>query len=301
MDTHPLFEEIAMFKVENLNVSYGKTNKILSDVSFTLDSGFTFLVGENGSGKTTLVRGITSNICPTVKISLDGKNLLRADLKRCMSYLPQEFDVYPELKIYNLLEFVSIAKGISREKRDKQIRLVAEYTGISAVFNKKMKNCSVGIRRRVGIAASLLGDPKVIILDEPTAGIDPKERIHFYGTIKQFFSNKIVLAATHILSDIENLADYVMMLNHGQISFKGTYSEYSSALNGKLYILNTCDDTLTEEEKKFISNGILLSKKKGETGTIYKVALTETTDKAAGRFCSIQPTQEDLWEYNRGK
>ncbi len=288
-----------MFTVKGLNVAYGRKPPVVSDVSFSLDAGFTILVGENGSGKTTLLRGLTSSLPSKMELTLDGKVLSNSELKERISYLPQEFDVYPSLKVHDLLQFVAIAKGIRKAQIEAEVKLAAEQVGIIAALQKRMKHCSTGTRRRVGIATALLGDPSVVILDEPTAGVDPKERIHFYKTIKQSFAGKTVLISTHILDDMDILADNVMMLSRGRISFHGSYHDYKHALDGKLYVLQTTG-ALTDAEKQFISSGRLLSTDESGNERSFKM-VSEVPPGKDIPFCSkAEATLEDLWEYFNG-
>lgn len=288
-----------MFTVNNLNVAYGRKPPVVSNVNFSLDTGFTILVGENGSGKTTLLRGITSSLPSKMELTLDGKVLSNLELKERMAYLPQEFDVYPSLKVYDLLRFVAVAKGIKKAQIEAEIKMVAGQVSITTTLQKKMKNCSTGTKRRVGIAATLLGNPSVVILDEPTAGVDPKERVHFYKTIKQSFAGKTVLISTHILDDMDILADNVIMLSRGRISFNGTYRDYKNALDGKLYLLQTTD-SLIDAEKQFISSGHLLSMNENANERSYKIVSDVPPDKDIPRCNKVEATLEDLWEYFNG-
>jgi ABC-2 type transport system ATP-binding protein len=284
-----------MLTVEDLTFSYRRKHCVLCDVSFSLKPGITLLVGENGSGKSTLMQILTGALYSKSPILLNDKVMGDNLRKKKMAYLPQEFDFYPSLTVYEVLRFVGSSKGVEKQRLAQEITSAAAQVNIANVMHKKIKQCSVGIRRRVGIAAALLGDPEIVILDEPTAGIDPKERTHFYQIIKKCFSNKIVLLATHILDDMDILADYVLMLTCGRITYDGTYHNFRHSLDNNLYQLETI--TLSDDEKDFISNGILLSEVHSEDKTIYRVVATKNYTQLTEHCIQVKPTSKDIWLY----
>lgn len=288
-----------MLTINNLTFGYNRKSLLFSNLSFCLKSGITILVGENGSGKSTLMKILSADISTASQILFDGKPLLNSSRKKIMSYLPQEYDVYPSLKVKELLGFVAKAKGIS--DIDASISDVVKKTNIERFVDKKMKHCSVGIRHRVGIASALLGNPQIVILDEPTAGVDPMERVRFYQIIKECFAQKTVLIATHVLDDIEILADNILMLSEGQIIFDGSYSMFRHTLDNHLYELTV--EELLPEEFTTIGSGVILDKKKQNNQTTYRVVIPHSLSPELTRFIKVQPTLEDLWKYNqmRGK
>lgn len=284
-----------MLTINNLSYAYKRNKPILHNVSFSLNPGITLLVGENGSGKSTLIKVLTSALPSKEPILIDGQEMSDIMRKKRMAYLPQEFDIYPSLKVCELLRFVANSKGVEKNNVPAKIHEVAERVNVEKILNKKVKQCSVGTRRRIGIAASLLGDPEIVILDEPTAGIDPKERARFYQTINECFSDKIVLIATHILDDIEILANYVLMLSHGRITYNGSYSEFRHSLDECMYQLES--SILTDVEVEFINKGMILSQKKNQEMTIYRIAATNPPNSILENCKKVFPTLEDLWEY----
>ena len=288
-----------MLSIQNLSFSYQRKHPVLHDVSFSLQPGITLLVGENGSGKSTLIQILTGALHSKVSVSLNGEIMEDATRKEKMSYLPQEFDFYPSLKVCDVLHFVGTAKGVEKQRLAQEIKSVAERVNVADIMRKKVKQCSVGTRRRIGIAAALLGDPQIVILDEPTAGIDPKERTRFYQIIKKCFSGKIVLLATHILDDMDILADHVLMLTGGTITYDGPYHEFKHSLDNRLYQLETA--SLTEDERAFIDNGILLSQVDSKDKTIYRVATSDAAKQFSERCIPVDPTLEDIWEYYQRK
>ncbi len=219
-----------MLTINNLNFGYKKNVPVLKDINLTLDSGFSLLVGENGSGKSTLINCMTGVLCGSGKIEIDGVPCGSREYARCVSYLPQTFDVYPALKVGEILEFVAGLKGVPKKEVKQAVKDAAQRTNTESFLETKFKKCSQGMKRRVGIASALMGDADVIILDEPTAGVDPKERRQFYRTIKECFAGKTVLISTHILDDIESLADNIIMLSRGKITCNMPYSEFISSL-----------------------------------------------------------------------
>lgn len=223
-----------MLEIKNLSFSYRRNTQILHDINLTIDTGFHLLVGENGSGKTTLMKNMTG-ILPLRQgeITLNGLPVSDREYQKKISYLPQSFDVYPKLTVREILRFVAAAKsGLDKASAEKQIGEVMELTNTAEFAGKRLKDCSEGMRRRVGIAAALVGDPEVVILDEPTAGVDPKERFQFYKTIQACFPGKIVLISTHILDDVDFLATDVIMLSNGRIRYTGSYERFKNTLKG---------------------------------------------------------------------
>lgn len=224
-----------MLEIKNVSYSYHRKSPVLHEINLSLDTGFNLLIGENGSGKTTLIKNMTG-ILPLQQgeITLGGVPVSNREYQTKISYLPQSFDVYPKLTVREILRFVaSVKSGLDKQAAEQQLTDIMELTHIADFAGKKLKDCSEGMRRRVGIATALVGDPEVVILDEPTAGVDPKERFQFYKTIQACFPNKIVLISTHILDDVDFLATNVIMLSGGRIRYTGNYAEFKNTLKDK--------------------------------------------------------------------
>lgn len=224
-----------MLEIKHVSYSYHRKSPVLREINLSLDTGFNLLIGENGSGKTTLIKNMTG-ILPLQQgeITLGGVPVSNREYQTKISYLPQSFDVYPKLTVREILRFVaSVKSGLDRQAAERQLTDIMELTHIADFAGKKLKDCSEGMRRRVGIATALVGDPEVVILDEPTAGVDPKERFQFYKTIQACFPNKIVLISTHILDDVDFLATNVIMLSGGRIRYTGSYAEFKNTLKDK--------------------------------------------------------------------
>lgn len=224
-----------MLEIKDLSFSYRRNTQVLHDISLSIGTGFNLLIGENGSGKTTLMKELTG-ILPLQQgeITLNGLPVSDREYQKKISYLPQSFDVYPKLTVREILRFVAAAKsGLDKASAEKQIGEIMELTNTAEFAGKRLKDCSEGMRRRVGIATALVGDPEVVILDEPTAGVDPKERFKFYKTIQACFPDKIVLISTHILDDVDFLATNVIMVSGGRIRYTGSYEQFKNTLKDR--------------------------------------------------------------------
>ena len=197
-------------------------------VSFTMTNGVYGLLGVNGAGKTTLMRMLTTLIKPTDgEILWDGQDVFKMDgqYRKLLGYLPQDFGYYPDFSIYDYLMYIASIKGIRPAAAKDRVKELLKQVGLFRARHKKMKNLSGGMKRRAGIAQAMLNDPKILILDEPTAGLDPSERIRFRNLISELSGDRIVLLSTHIVSDIEYIANEILLMKDGCITLSGTASE----------------------------------------------------------------------------
>jgi ABC-2 type transport system ATP-binding protein len=211
--------------VDRLSKQY--KNKIAVDrVTFSLSEGVTGLLGANGAGKTTLMRMITGILNPTSGgITADGIPVQTEEYRALLGYLPQDFGYYPEFTAREFVQYIAALKGLDKKTAKRKTEELLELVGLSDVAGKKIKTFSGGMKQRVGIAQAIVNDPKILILDEPTAGLDPKERVRFRNLIAEIGKNTIVLFSTHIVSDIEHIANNVLMMRDGQIIYDGKWSE----------------------------------------------------------------------------
>ena len=220
--------------LDRLTKHYG--NKIAVDcVSATLRPGVYGLLGANGAGKTTLMRMLCAILESTSgEVLLNGKEItsMGADYRNVLGYLPQDFGYYPNYTAMEFLMYVAALKGIPKKIAKKRAK---EVVGLSHVANKKVKTFSGGMKQRVGIAQALLNNPGILILDEPTAGLDPKERVRFRNLLSEYAGDKIVILSTHIVSDIEAIADEVLLMKKGKFILKGTVQELTQKANGKVW------------------------------------------------------------------
>ncbi len=202
-------------------------NKIAVDrVSLRLHSGVFGLLGTNGAGKTTLMRMLCGILQPTSgTITFDGMDVREEGYRAILGYLPQDFGYYPEFTAMDFLLYMAALKGLPKQSAKRRANELLELVGLQDMGRKKIKTFSGGMKQRLGIAQALLNDPKLLILDEPTAGLDPKERVRFRSLIQQLGKDSIVLLSTHIVSDIEHIADEVLMMKDGNLIYHGTWDE----------------------------------------------------------------------------
>lgn len=208
-------------------VSRQYKNKIAVDrISLKLHRGVHGLLGANGAGKTTLMRMLCGILKPTGgTITFDGIDVSEESYRAILGYLPQDFGYYPEFSAADFLLYLAALKGIPKDRAKRKTRELLELVSLSDVSRKKIKTFSGGMKQRLGIAQALLNDPKLLILDEPTAGLDPKERVRFRNLIEELGKDNIVLLSTHIVSDIEHIADQVLIMKDGQLIYQGQWEE----------------------------------------------------------------------------
>ena len=212
-------------------------NRIAVDrISVSLQKGVHGLLGSNGAGKTTLMRMICGVLKPTGgTITFDGTDVSEESYRSILGYLPQDFGYYPEFSATDFLLYLAALKGIPRARARRKAAELLELVSLQDVSRKKIKTFSGGMKQRLGIAQALLNDPKLLILDEPTAGLDPKERVRFRNLIEDLGKDNIILLSTHIVSDIEHIADQVLMMKDGQLIFQGKWDDGKGDLE-KFYL-----------------------------------------------------------------
>ena len=224
-------------KIENLYKSY-RNKEALKGVSFELKNGAYGLLGENGAGKSTLMRILATVDFPTKgKILYDGADIFALDEKYrgLIGYMPQDYSVYPSFTATDFLQYMGVLKGLTKDELKTKIPEVLDFVNLSDVANKKVKSFSGGMKRRIGIAQAIINDPQILIFDEPTAGLDPKERIRFSNIISEMSKDKIVLLSTHIVSDIEAIASNLIIISSGNILKNGSIYELVKAVDGKVW------------------------------------------------------------------
>ena len=197
---------------------YYKDKKAVDGVSLRLTEGINGLLGANGAGKTTLMRMLCGVLKPTTgSVALDGVDVSCEDYRAVLGYLPQDFGYYPDFTGLDFLLYLAALKGLSRPHTKRKAAELLELVGLTDVGKKKIKTYSGGMRQRLGIAQALLNDPRLLIVDEPTAGLDPKERVRFRNLLTDLGRDTIVLLSTHIVSDVEHIADHMLMMSEGHI------------------------------------------------------------------------------------
>lgn len=200
-------------------------------VSLKLHKGVYGLLGANGAGKTTLMRMICGIVTPTSgKITFDGADVKDESYRAVLGYLPQDFGYYPEFSGMDFLLYMASLKGIDSKAAKKRAQELIKLVSLEDAAKRKIKTYSGGMKQRIGIAQALLSYPKILILDEPTAGLDPRERVRFRNIIAELGKESIVLLSTHIVSDIEHIADEIIMIKSGQLIYQGKWQEDMGSL-----------------------------------------------------------------------
>lgn len=209
------------------NISKKYQNKAAVDhISLKLDTGVYGLLGANGAGKTTLMRMICGILQPSEgQITLAGQPQTSETYRSMLGYLPQDFGYYPDFTGREFLLYMAALKGLPKSQARQKSEELLELVGLDGAAGKKIKTYSGGMKQRLGIAQALLNDPRLLVLDEPTAGLDPKERVRFRDLIAQVGKNSIVLLSTHIVSDVEHIADSILMMKEGRLIYQGKWEE----------------------------------------------------------------------------
>ena len=241
-------------QINNLTKIYGKKTA-LDNFSYDFTDGIYGLLGPNGAGKSTLMKMITHNLKPTSgEIIADGKNAaqLGGEYRKLLGFMPQQQSVYPDFTLTRFLYYMAGLKGLSKKEAEPQINSLIERVNLTGYAKAKLGGFSGGMRQRALLAQALLGDPKIVILDEPTAGLDPKERISLRNLIAETAFDKIVIIATHVVPDIEFIAKEVLLLSGGKITDSGTASELCSEIDGKVFEILTEQSSLAEIQRRML-------------------------------------------------
>lgn len=241
--------------LSNISKTYKNGVKALDDVSIEIESGMFGLLGPNGAGKSTLMRTIATLQAPdSGSAFLDDINILedKQSLRKVLGYLPQEFGVYPNMSAEELLHYFARLKGITdKDERNEMVNTALEVTNLSEVKNKNVAGYSGGMKQRFGIAQLLLNDPKLIIVDEPTAGLDPSERHRFLNVLREIGTNHIVIFSTHIVDDVKELCTDMAIMNGGRILSHHTPKEAVKSLKGQIWTKVIERDELETYEDQF--------------------------------------------------
>lgn len=279
-------------QAEHLCKSYRK-KEALKDINFKLKQGVYGLLGENGAGKSTLMRILTTVDFPTSgSVLYKGKNIteMDEDYRDLIGYMPQDYSVYPGFTAIGFLNYMGTLKGIPKDELKIKIPEVLEFVNLSDVANKKVRTFSGGMKRRIGIAQAILNDPQILILDEPTAGLDPTERIRFSNILSNMAKEKIILLSTHIVSDIEAIANRLIIINNGKITETGNIDTMVEGVAGKVWEATVTQDRMNDINKE---KAVIHIKQAGKEVRIRFVgeALPDSQCK------SVIPTLEDYYIY----
>ena len=280
-------------KINNLSKTYGNGVRALDNLNLEIGSGMFGLLGPNGAGKSSLMRTIATLQKPdSGSIEFDGINVLenQMDLRKVLGYLPQEFGVYPDMSAENLLDYFARLKGISSKKdRNAIVKQVLEVTNLYDVRMKNVSGYSGGMKQRFGIAQLLLNNPKLIIVDEPTAGLDPAERHRFLNVLREIGTNHTVIFSTHIVDDVKELCNEMAILNGGKILNQGTPKAATEALIGQIWTKIIDRDLLEQNEKEF---NVISSNYNQDNTLNIRVFSKEQPNES---FVLAQPQLEDVY------
>lgn len=242
-----------MLEIRNLSKTYPNGVQALIDVSLTIPAGMYGLLGPNGAGKSTLMRTVATLQQPDAgTIRLDGLDVLNqpAELRKKLGYLPQDFGVYPRISALSMLDHMAVLKGFTNKKQRRElVEDLLRQTNLHHVRKKALAGFSGGMRQRFGIAQALIGDPQVIIVDEPTAGLDPEERNRFLNLLSDIGQNKVVILSTHIVDDVTDLCPRMAIIADGRIVREGRPSDLINDLRGSVWA-KTVDRQEVEAHRK---------------------------------------------------
>ena len=244
-----------LFAIQNLSKKYNKEKFGLKDYSLTIENGILGLLGPNGAGKSTLMKIIATISQPTSgTLTLDGHDLVKDPnyIRKILGYLPQDFGVYANLNAYEFLEYIAAMKGVGGVNLRKRIEMLLEGVNLTEAAKLPIGTYSGGMKQRIGIAQVLLNDPKVLIFDEPTVGLDPEERVRFRNLISDLAQDCIIILSSHIVSDIETIADEVAIMKSGELITKGTQATVINAVDGKVFETVLDNDLVNDFKTKHL-------------------------------------------------
>lgn len=246
-------------EIKHVNKFYGR-KQALYDINLTIGQGMFGLLGRNGAGKTTLMKTLaTLHQKKDGEIRVCGIPIKNAKKIRSITgYLPQDFSMYPSMTVEESLDYLGALSGMDKQLRKKRIAALLKHVNLTEYRHKKVKTLSGGMKRRLGIAQALLHDPKVLIVDEPTAGLDPEERIRFRNLLCEVAEKRIVILSTHIVGDIEATCEDIAIMNEGRILWRGTVSELLQNARGNVYTVNVDKKYLPQVKKEYIVTGMLV-------------------------------------------
>lgn len=279
-------------EIVGVNKYYGK-KQALTDITLTIEQGMFGLLGRNGAGKTTLMKTLAAlHKKQSGTITVCGIPIEQAkEIRGITGYLPQDFSMYPSMTVSESLDYLGVLSGMEKHLRRERAGMLLVRVNLTEHAGKKVRALSGGMKRRLGIAQALLHDPKVLIVDEPTAGLDPEERIRFRNLLCEVAEERIVILSTHIVGDIEATCEDIAIMNEGRILWKGTVPELLSAAQGKVFTINVNKKYLTQVKKEYIVTGMLVQ---NEFTTVRLIA--EEKPEMLGAQ-EAEPNVEDAYMY----
>ncbi|GAA4461607.1 ABC transporter ATP-binding protein [Nemorincola caseinilytica] len=284
-----------MLQISNLSKTYPNGVQALKDVSLTISNGMFGLLGPNGAGKSSLMRTIaTLQDADTGTITFNGINVLtqKQELRKTLGYLPQEFGVYPRVSAEEMLHYIARLKGITNDKERKElVKALLEQVNLYNHRNKFLGGYSGGMKQRFGIAQALIGDPKLIIVDEPTAGLDPAERLRFNNLLSEIGENIVVILSTHIVEDVSELCNDMAIIAGGKVVQRGVPQEMLNAFGGKIWSKQVAKDEVAGVQEQ---HRLVLSKLSGGKMVVH---IYSDTDPGNG-YVQEKATLEDIYFAN---
>ncbi len=280
-----------MLEIRSLTKIYPGGTTALSDVSLTLGAGVLGLLGANGAGKTTLMSILATVTTPTRgSVLWDGEDALANPLavRRALGYLPQDFGVYDKLTAREFLAYLGRLKGLPERTLGDRVMALLELVNLHGVADRRLGGYSGGMRQRVGIAQALLGEPKLLIVDEPTVGLDPEERVRFRNLLAEIAHGRLVILSTHIVSDVEAVASQIAVLKRGHLLLVATPEELLSRAAGKVYAAVVPSERLPEVQRSLAVSGLV------RRADGVHVRFVGRGDALAGA-ARVEPTLEDAY------
>jgi len=277
--------------INNLSKNYGK-KAALKNVSVTIHSGMYGLLGRNGAGKTSLMRILATLSVPSSgEISMNGIPIKETGkIREIVGYLPQDFSFYRNMSVYGAMDYLGLLSNIPDKIRKERISALLEQVNLKEDMRTKVKALSGGMKRRLGIAQALLHNPQILIVDEPTAGLDPEERIRFRNLLSEFAEDRIVILSTHISSDVESSCENIGVLDNGRMIWSGGTEELVKQADGKVYLISAAKKKDKLIKEKYTVLNIIAS----GAGTQYRV-LSDTPPEE--KHILQDPTLEDGYMY----
>lgn len=278
--------------IKNINKNFGDKFAV-NNMNMKFGTGVYGLLGANGAGKTTLMRMICGILTPSEgEILYDNKNILEMgeEFRDKLGYLPQDFGYYKEFTAKEFMLYIATLKGLLPAFAKTKTKELLEMVGLSDVADKKIKTYSGGMRQRLGIAQAMLNDPQILVLDEPTAGLDPKERVRFRNLISDFAKERLVILSTHIVSDVEYIADEILIMRNGCLIKNGTVEKLVSEIEGKVWCVQTNEQCAHELCEKY---DIINLRHEGDIVEL-RIACNSKPEENAKQ---VIPTLEDLYLY----
>ena len=291
------FDNVDSIEFKNVCFTYpGANDSTIKNMSFKVKKGENIaIVGENGAGKTTLMRMLCTLLKPTSgTICCNGKDIFSMDseYRKLLGYLPQDFGFYPEFTVEDYLLYIAALKGIRPIVAKKRVKELIAKVGLSKATHEKMKKLSGGMKRRAGIAQAMLNNPKILILDEPTAGLDPKERMRFRNLIAELAKDKIVILSTHIVSDIDYIADDILMMKKGSLILNCSTEKAIHSMDGKVWNCKLLQSQINEVSERFRVVNL-----HHEQGNEVLLRVVSDTQPMCGAV-NVPPTLDDLYLYH---